>query len=732
MFALPNLVSTVVEPCKPWEWTLRDHIPPRAFADKTARDAWASSPATLHQMYSGFEGLNSSLRVSENNPPVYLWMLAIDYDVAMSEAEMDMAIARLPLKPNWVERTLSGNWRLIWLLERPIPLASITFTGHLLKNLHTLIPLGALGGLDRPAVETFSRYYTNSGVWRKIHDKPIPWDTIEGWLVRVSSQFKWVDGIQGPEIDLKIVLPRLTERYPRIAEWPGEFVVGSQGPSFFVEGSVSPKSAIVNKKGIFTFSAHSTKPYYTWADLCGADWVQAFEQNKIGAAVKDIYFDDKNFFVFNPVTETWMPESKEHIQNELLVARGLNKNTARGDRFSEVEEAVNYIRHHHRVAGAASFAFLPKGVMKWNGNTYLNLHTREVMKPGPSGIWGVDFPWLSEYFENLFTDPEALPYYLSWLARFYQGCYRRNPLMGQGVFLFGPPNTGKTLLNRMILSPLMGGHAECKEWMLGSTNFNSELFESAVWVMDDATPGTSAQAHRYFSEMAKVVTANPDMRSTAKFGKPSQVAGARRLSVTANNDPESRRIMPRVDISILEKLMIFCIANRTKPFPTGDELKKILAKELPAFAKFLLDYQTPQQCLSDDPRFGVKSYHDKSIMAMAIASGDGFDEVIDHWMVEHFTTRKPMDDYWEGTALQLRQAILQDPSMTDTMKAFDLDDIKRRLMKLASGTSLPRVELVQTDQKRIKFRIYRGEDCPRKPTTAAAISAKNGSKFEKK
>ncbi len=732
MFALKNLRSQVVEPCRPWEFTGRHLVPEWAILDKEKRTEWASNPNTDYQIYSPFEGLNSSCRVSEKNPPVRLHAIAADWDLCIGDQEMGLSVSRIKNPPNWLERTLSGHWRGLWLLERPIPIASIAFAQAICERLAEIFPLLEIPGLDKNALLTFSRYYTNGGKWMPIHNNLFPWDKTLAFLMQVAAKFGWENGTEGAIIELNAkVLERLKERHPRIVDWPGEFKFRTQGPSFFIEGSTSPKSALVAERGIYTWAAHADKPYYTWNELLGQNWVDGYEAERMGRSVMDIYFDDKTFFMFSKVTQTWMPESKEHIINELAVNRGLSMKKS-GSKPSEVDGAINFIRHNARIAGAASFAFYPKGLMEWNGRRYLNTHTREVIAPADAAQWGPDggFPWISSFLGQFFASPEQLPFFLSWLSRYYASCYKRQPRSGQTLFIAGPANAGKTFLNRGIIGRLMGGHSEAKKFLLGDTNFNSQLFEHGHWVIDDGSVGSSAVLHRYFSEMIKVITANRDMESVAKFGKPSQVAWQGRCGITCNNDAESLRILPRLDINILDKIMLFRAAPRTLPFPSEDAMEKILASELPFFARFLLDFVIPVECLDDDPRFGVKSFHDSSLVASANHTDSAFNEVLDYWMTEHFTTREPQADCWEGTTLELRQEILKDPSMQDTMRAFDLDDMKRRLTKLSSG-GLFKIDILSADDKRMKFRICRDTHVPKQLTEAPAVAAAADSKFEK-
>lgn len=737
-FALKNLTAQVVEPCEPWKWTGRLLVPEDCLQDKKKRDAWACNPKTEYQMYSYYEGMNSSLRVSESNPPVRLNAVAPDYDLCISVLEIGEGLTRLKIKPNYVERTLSGHWRFHYFLEIPLPLASVAFARHLMENIHELLPVNEIPGLDKPALTSFSRYYTNGGDFTFIHAVPVPRALIEDFIMKQSNRFGWELNTEGPIIAInEKITDRLKERYPRFIEWPGEFQVGSQGPTFFAEGSDSPKSASVREKGIYTWAQHAPMHWYSWGELLGHDWIKTYESNRVGNAVKEIYFDDKTYHIFSPITETWMAENKENITNELLVNRGLSREFGKktGSKHSEIEGAFNYIRHNQRIAGAAPFAFYPKGLMDWNGARYLNTHTREVLQPAKTGSWGPDggFPWLSAYLDQFFTSKEQLPYFLSWLSRAYVGFYNRAPVSGQILFIAGPPNAGKTFVNRAIIGRLFGGYADPKKFLMGQTDFNWQLFDHGYWCMDDSSVGSYAALHRYFSEMLKVLAANRDMESHAKFGKPSQVAWQGRCGVTCNDDTESMRMMPRCDINILDKLMIFRAAPRTVPFPPPEEMEKILSRELPFLARFLLDYQIPVECLDDDPRFGVKAYHEPSLIASAHHTDSAFNEILDHWMMEHFTVRDPKAECWEGSTLQLRQEILKDPTMIDPLRGFDLDDMKRRLTKLASG-NLFKIEILNNDERRMKFRICRSTHYPKTPQESFDHRLTNqttGSKFEK-
>jgi hypothetical protein len=728
MFYLTNHVTSQVMRGLPWEFNGRGSVPKECFADKAARTAWLQSPLTEYHVYTLYEGLNENGRVStgatgpdDANPPVKMHGLVADYDSKIPESEILTSLARMSLKPNWWERSLSGNVRLLWLFKEPLALSSFAFSAFLVTHLKEFFPLGEMAGLDEGAL-TPSRLFVNGGEWHKIHDEPVPHERLMGWYKRVCEKYNWKGSEPGISIDLTAVAARLrdlSDKFPRFQDWPGEFALGAQGPSFWVEGSVSPLSAIVRENGMQTFSGHAHKPFFTWSELLGAEWVRQFEDDRMGTAITDIYFDGRAFFIKKSATGKWDDESKDNLINELVVTRGLSRevNKKKAKTHSEVESAICFIRNNCRVKGAASFAFFPKGPMDFQGEKYLNLHTLDVLAPSKDpAIWGPDgnFPWLSNFLDTIFDPHDQLDFFLSWLARYYQGCYYRRPVSGQNVFIAGPVGCGKTFLNRAVIGALMGGFSEPKEFLLGEDQFNSELFDHIHWVIDDGSVGATKAAHRYFSEMVKRLAANRDMRSNEKFKKASMVAWVGRLLVTCNLDSESIRLIPLMDISIKDKLMLFKVAYAKAKFLGDEAMAEMLRRELSYLARFLLDFQTPAHCLSEDPRFGVKSYHESTLVASASLSNSVFNEILDSWMKEHFTIRSPEADFWEGTALQLRTAIVMDPTMADPMREFSLEQIKRQLSTLSTG-SLFHIEVLSSDEKRLLYRIHRETHYPKPP-----------------
>src|SRR6185369_16905001 len=100
----------------------------------------------------------------------------------------------------------------------------------------------------------------------------------------------------------------------------------------------------------------------------------------------------------------------------------------------------------------------------------------------------------------------------------------------------------------------------------------------------------------------------------------------------------------------------------------------------------------PEQCRSasqEDTRFGgIKPYHDPEMVLSAQQSSrtSGLAEVMNVWMREYFTKIEPDAEEWLGSALDLWQQFSQVPGMTDILRQFSLEKIKRDLWTLSKGT----------------------------------------------
>ncbi len=736
MFYLRNLCSSeIFGDIKPWDFLKTDRIPPICFTDKIARDKWINDPSTDFHVYSLYEGVQGNLRIrgekagQGDNPPFIMHGLAVDYDCKTTIEDVNRSLKLMGERiPNWFEQTLSGNGRLIWIFQTPLKIPSRNWLKFVLQRIDQFIPFDKLPGADKPALLAPERYFTNGCRWSKLSDHQIPYPELIGWTINLSSKFSWNDKDLGKAISLEKIAGECVRRYPRFSEWPGDFVDGSQGPSFWVEGSTSSKSAIVRETGMHTFSAHAHKAFFSWAEIVGSEFVEKTDQFTLGNAVEGIYYDGKNF-VLKDSTRRFIFETKDNLKLILMEGRKLSDRRTKGEGVSPVEKAIHHILMSQRVDGASSCAFYPHGVFTFNGKLILNTHQIDALPPAPdSTLWGSlgKFPFLSAFFDQFFYPKEIqLERFLAWTQYFYRCCLNRTPRSGHGVFIAGPVGIGKSFLSRGVLSRLVGGCQEANNYLTASDNFNSELFDVALWVMDDASVLGAERMHLLFSENVKRVVANREHRCNEKFRKAVLTPWQGRIMVTLNNDPESLRLIPNLDISILEKLMLFRAGERTIKFFTEEEMKKTLDQELPHFARWLLDWTPPPHCFENsEPRFGLSSFCEETLARSANQSSvvNVFGEILQKWIKTHFEEQNPKGDFWEGSATDLRLAMVSHPSYLELLRPYRPESFSRMLSQLQSKRMLL-MEVFDREEGRI-FRIYRNSKQIKTESIPQAIDSK--------
>lgn len=669
----------------PWEWDTP--IPDALRADKKARSDWATNPDTVWHCYNGFEGLNETLRVNrDSNPPHLMHALVVDYDAPWTEAGLQASVAKIQFAPQWLENTASEHARLLWVFERPLKLPGYEFARDFQISLaarlraETIFP-----GLDHGALKAPERNMTNSGDWYDLGAKRVPQAVLQGWLVEFAMVQKCEGREWGEELPFDRLIELLRAKYPRFNTWEGDFEPGATGPSFWVDGSSSPKSAIVKPGGMFSFAEHAQKPFYSWVDLLGAEVAGNIRSEKIGAAVETVFFDGKSYW--RPIAGgVWKPFDKTDVGSYMKVTLGLSPKPDKSG-VSAIDRAIQFVQEHHYVEGAAPFLFRPPGVVRQSGHSYLNTSTKKPLAPvekptewGPNG----GFPWLSKWLELLFVDETQREHWLAWLAYFYQNCLAGTPVSGHNLIIAGGTSVGKTLLNRRVIGSLVGGFAEATDYLLGTDNFGSELFDSAHWAVDDATMSQSKASKAVFTELIKKMAANSTFRYHAKFRVPLLVEWQGRVVVTCNADPESIRILPVLNASNLDKLQLYWVANELPPgfFPDRATVEQTLDRELPYFARWIADYQIPAHLRNEDRRFGVMPHHHTGLVQVAHHSSPlaAFSEILDDWREEFFS--RNTEPHWEGTSFQLFRLLNADLTAAPALRSVTVQNIGQSLVGL--------------------------------------------------
>jgi hypothetical protein len=301
-----------------------------------------------------------------------------------------------------------------------------------------------------------------------------------------------------------------------------------------------------------------------------------------------------------------------------------------------------------------------------NGAVILNSSRAKPIEPAETGKPS-DFPFLDSFFSTFLDDPDngrPKDHLFAWMKRAYEAMYYGRMLQGQALILVGPTGRGKSLFSNRILAGLLGGVATASDFLQARTQFNRELAENPVWAVDDAVAATNQADHRKFTEMLKARIANPMIDVQAKYVDSMRVPHCGRVVISLNEDVQSLAVVPALDVSNTDKILGFRLNPDHKPeFLPNLEMEAVIDKELPHFARFLLDWQ-PDEAIIGSARYGVAQYihpfivnaaHDNGSRAPALEAIELFARV--HREATGHTK-------WRGTATKLRSLFCDYPDLS--------------------------------------------------------------------
>ena len=310
---------------------------------------------------------------------------------------------------------------------------------------------------------------------------------------------------------------------------------------------------------------------------------------------------DGKFIVMNE------PSTKRHLRHLGFQAKSA------GDKLSEVDAAVHFIQTANNIAYSGPLAGKQPGVFTTGGSRVLVTAAPTIIKASAGGEWG----FLKSIIEPM-LEAEQLPYLLGWLGRSYNLLCAGTIAPGQVIAFVGPKNSGKTLLQAIITAILGGRTADPYAYMTGRTNFNRDLFAAENLVFGDQVSSTDGRARREFGCRLKQFAVNEDQRCEGKNREALSLRPFWRVTISLNEEQENVCVLPPMDESISDKLMLFV----TKRPPVMDceawtsyqrtEIWTKIVGELPAFISYLSSFSIPADLRSD--RFGVKHFHHPEIL----------------------------------------------------------------------------------------------------------------------
>tara|TARA_Y100000996_G_scaffold246073_1_gene193473 strand:- start:4622 stop:6793 length:2172 start_codon:yes stop_codon:yes gene_type:complete len=622
------------------------------FKSKALYREWCADAETEHVFFNMCEGDNPSLRVSSENPVNAVHGVVADYDAPVDWEAVDKLIQAQckEFAPTWRTKTQSGYIRLVWEFENRMPISADMYDAFIKRISNHIGVERIFAGFDSSSFKA-GQYFEIGQDWVKTGE-PLPKSVYRTSLLKAASDKPPQSTETSVPID--VIEKEVRERFPN--RWEGDFVVGARGPLFWIDDGVEREGCQVSEEGIVCYSDRAGKGFVTWKEIFGAKFIEEFETQKMGDLLDNYWFNGKSHFKLLYGTAQMIP--KDQLVLELRRA-GFSPRPRRGQSLSEVEMALLTIANENRIDEIAPVIFSKDRVVTYNSHRILNNANIEPVLPAEDGDpahWPFLHKWLNQLFANS-KEHDTVLYFYAWLKRFYTAVLEREKAQGQALLLVGPTNKGKSLLSNRVISALVGGFADASDYLSGQTKFNKDLARVAAWVIDDTTSAASFQDQRRATELVKKSVANPRIEYHAKYVDAVSVPWTGRVIFSLNMDANSLSVIPSLDSSNRDKLMALRVSNKaTSKFPSNTVVEEVIEKELPHFARFLLDWEAPAE-VKGASRFGVVSYIDKSI---ASAAYDNSSRSTVAELVEFFVKRA-REYYnvpvWRGTLTEFQGSV---------------------------------------------------------------------------
>jgi hypothetical protein len=299
----------------------------------------------------------------------------------------------------------------------------------------------------------------------------------------------------------------------------------------------------------------------------------------------------------------------------VLRAAGLSAKADKDEGISAQDQAILEYQTERNVHWAGPLAGWKAGYYETGGARILVTTTPRIIEPAAG-----DCSMLKDVIEGVLGgDKEQVVHFLGWLKFGYEALRagRRQP--GQVVVFCGPHGSGKSLVQHVVTQVLGGRCAKPYQAMSGGTSFNSDLFGAEHLVVEDEQASTDIRARRNFGCQIKNVTVCVDQRLHAKHRDAIVLRPFWRMSVSLNSEQENVMIIPPLDDSLEDKIMIFRAVWHKMPMLTGtaeqrDAFWAALVAQVPAMLAELVAMEIPAELKCE--RFGVKHYHHPEIVRM--------------------------------------------------------------------------------------------------------------------
>jgi hypothetical protein len=391
-------------------------------------------------------------------------------------------------------------------------------------------------------------------------------------------------------------------------------------------------------------------------------------------------------------------EVTESGMKRFLKALGYRVKAEDGELLSPLEDVVMRLQQQHYLSYAGPLAGYMSGIYKVQDANILVTNSPVFIEPAEG-----DWPVLRALVENLLgDDPRQLTCFFGWVKVAVASLYSRTRRAGQGLVLAGSAGCGKSLLQNILTIIFGGRSAKPYAFMTGGTAFNRDLFVAEHLMVEDEVPSSDFRSRRNFGTNIKGVTVNETQRLHQKYRDAVTLTPFWRLSISLNDEAENLQVLPPIDDSLADKLILLRVNKHPMPMPTGtDDERKLfwdtLVGELPAFLYWLSTWEIPEDMR--DQRYGIRHFHHPAIVQAVdnLAPEARLIALIDDTI---FKFGVGIDSPWTGTSRQLEKKLMEECAG----QAYEV----RRLLSFFTACGVYLARLEQKQPGRITSRVLKG------------------------
>jgi len=364
--------------------------------------------------------------------------------------------------------------------------------------------------------------------------------------------------------------------------------------------------------------------------------------------------------------------------------------------YAVIDRHFIELQHVQDVAYAGSIAGYKTGLHEICGQRVLVTSGPRLLRP-QEGDWKT----LRDFVGQLLGDD--VRYFYAWAKSALKTLYKGAPFRpGQMLAIAGPAGCGKSLLQNLITEMVGGRSAKPYRYMTGETAFNGDLLCNEHLMIEDEAGGLDLRVRRHFGSQLKNMIVNQVQSMHRKGRDALSVTPFWRLTISLNDEPENLAVLPPLDDSLRDKLILmrayaFVPPHSPDDLAGRDRWRRALSAELPAFLRYLQTYHIPPKMLN--VRYGCVAHQDPELLheLHALSPESELLELIDMlqiWGID----REP----WEGTASDLKQALLAKDRHNLVQKLLAYSSVTGRYLAQLSAKFPERVTVKKrTEQGKI-------------------------------